>query len=266
MKIKLIFCLTLLFSAYLTASEPKQIIMATTTSTENSGLLNYLLPLFKKKHNIEVKVIPTGTGKAIKLAEQGDVDLIMAHAPSKEKQFVANGFGVNRQSLMYNHFFIVGPKNDPADIKDLNAVTQAFLNIAKTQSIFISRGDHSGTHFKELNIWQQSKQTPKGTWYKEVGQGMGKTLQVASELGGYTLVDQGTWLKLKDKLQLNLLYAGDAMTFNPYSIILVNPKKYPDINYHDAKIFADWITSPQTKAIINHYQVSGQQLFFTKKL
>lgn len=247
-----------------TMGESRQLIMATTTSTENSGLLNYLLPVFKKTHDIDVKVIATGTGKAIKLAERGDVDMIIVHAPAKEKQFVANGFGVNRQSLMHNYFLIVGPKDDPARIKNLKTVASVFLSIQQTQSTFISRGDQSGTHFKELDIWRQSKQIPQGSWYKEVGQGMGKTLQIASELGGYTLVDKGTWLKLKDKLQLEPLYYGNAMMFNPYSVILINPKRYPDNHYQTAQVFVNWLTSDQTKTIINRYKVGGHQLFFAE--
>lgn len=265
MKIKSTWLLMLLFSSALIA-EPQQLLVATTTSIENSGLLNYLIPIFKQEHNINVKIIATGTGKAIKLAKQGDVDMIIVHAPAKEEEFVKSGFGVDSQGLMYNYFLIVGPKDDPANVKHLNTAAKVFSNIQKTRSTFISRGDHSGTYFKELNIWQQSKQPSAEAWYKEVGQGMGKTLQIASELNAYTLVDQGTWIKLKDKLQLAPLYFNynDFMMFNPYSVILVNPKKYPDVRYKTAQVLANWLTSKPTKKIINRYQVNGQQLFFAK--
>ncbi len=264
MRIKVILLLTLLSIYSVSISKTQQFIMATTTSTDNSGLLDYLLPLFKKTYNINVKVIATGTGKALKLAEKGDVDMVMVHAPDKEKQFIANGFGVNRQKLMYNQFLVVGPTNDPAHIKNLKTVAKAFSAIKQTQSIFISRGDNSGTYFKEIDIWQKSKDIPIGSWYMEVGQGMGKTLQIANEFNGYTLVDQGTWLKLKNKLQLKVLYYGDPIMLNPYSVILVNPKKYPDINYKSAQIFINWITSDRVKKIINSYKINNQQLFFTE--
>lgn len=259
--IKISLLLIALITSYVSANMQKPVLMATTTSTENSGLLDYLLPLFEKTHSIKIKAIATGTGKALKLAENGDVDIVMVHAPKKEQQFIKNSFGIHRKTLMHNLFFIVGPKSDPAGIKNVKNVINAFANIKKTQSLFISRGDHSGTHFKELSIWQK-QQIPKKKWYKAVGQGMGKTLQIADQLNAYTLVDQGTWLKLKDKLQLALLYYGDPMLFNPYSVILVNPKRHPKMNFKPAKIFADWLTSADTKAIINRYQVSGQQLFF----
>lgn len=254
------FLLGILLIGHLLADN-KQIIMATTSSTENSGLLDYLLPAFKKKHNINIKIIATGTGQALKLAQQGNVDIVMVHAPKKEQQFINKGFGIERKHLMYNHFLIIGPKNDPAKIKNANSASEAFHKIKHKQSIFVSRGDNSGTHSKELNIWQQK---PFGFWYKEIGQGMGKALQIANELGAYTLVDRGTWLKFKDKLQLSILYHGDPILFNPYSIILVNPKKHPDVHYKTAKMFASWISSKNTKKMINNYKINGQQLFFTK--
>lgn len=261
MLFKVALFLSILFTGHLFANDKQTIMLATTTSTDNSGLLDYLLPVFEKQHNIHIKVVATGTGRALKLARQGDVDVVIVHAPEKERQFVSNGFGVERKSLMYNHFLIVGPKNDPANIKYADSTLEAFNKIKHKQSIFISRADNSGTYFKELNIWQEK---PSGSWYKEVGQGMGKTLQIANELSAYTLVDQATWLKLKNKLQLTELYSGNQTLFNPYSVILVNPKKYTDTHYQQAKIFASWINSNNTKNMISNYKINGQQLFFVQ--
>ncbi|CAB5507546.1 Tungstate ABC transporter, substrate-binding protein [uncultured Gammaproteobacteria bacterium] len=241
-----------------------KITMATTTSTENSGLLDYLLPMFERHYHIQVKVIATGTGRALKLAERGDVDIVMVHAPSKEEQFVESGYGIQRKSLMYNKFLIVGPRHNPANIAITDKIGIIFSKIASQKIPFISRADNSGTYIKEQSIWASIDLRPHGSWYKQVGQGMGKTLQITDELNAYTLVDMGTWLKLKDKTNLVSLYHNDSetITFNPYSVILINPKKHPHTHYKSAKILSNWLTSTATKKIINQYKINEQQLFF----
>lgn len=255
--------LLLFLVAFPVLSESHKITLATTTSTENSGLLSYLLPLFEKQHNIKIKIIATGTGRALKLAENGDVDMIMVHAPRQEKQFVETNYGVERKSLMHNKFLIIGPKNNPAHIISSDKATDAFRKIAKQQTTFISRGDNSGTHIKEQSIWAKSNIKPDGKWYKQVGQSIGKTLQIADELNAYTIIDSGTWLKLQHKTTLITLFDNNSkLMFNPYSVILVNPQKHPHTNYKSAQIFSNWLTSAATKNIINRYKINGQQLFF----
>lgn len=261
--IKLLLAISLL-TIHSVSSASNKITMATTTSTENSGLLDYLLPMFEQHYHIQVKVIATGTGRALKLAEKGDVDIIIVHAPSKEKQFVESGYGIERKSLMYNKFLIVGPKHNPANIVTTDKIGTIFSKIASQKIPFISRADNSGTHIKEQDIWNSANLKPHGSWYKQVGQGMGKTLQITDELTAYTLVDTGTWLKLKDKTSLISVYDNDSevITFNPYSVILINPEKHPHTHYKPAKILSNWLTSTATKKIINQYKINGQQLFF----
>lgn len=260
---KLLFSL-LIISSYFVVANDNKIILATTTSTENSGLLRYLLPMFEDLYNIKIKVIATGTGKAMELAKRGNVDAVIVHAPKKEQQFVEQGYGVERRNFMYNYFVVVGPKSDLANVADAKSVDIAFKKIALKQTNFISRADGSGTHTKEKDIWHKANIKPSGSWYKEVGQGMGKTLQIADELDGYTLVDSGTWLNLKDKTELKLLYVQSPLLLNPYSIILVNPQKHPHTRYKLSKIFASWISSEAVKVAINNYKRHGEQLFFAK--
>ena len=187
----------------------KQIIrLATTTSTENSGLLNFILPQFNSTNGYQVHVIAVGTGKALRMGKDGDVDVLLVHALEAEKEFVKNAYGVKRYPVMYNDFVIIGPSNDPASIGNASSIQSAFLNIKKTESVFISRGDNSGTHKKEKNIWASTDVIPKGRWYREIGQGMGKAIQMANELGAYTITDRGTWLSYKDKTDLKALYEG----------------------------------------------------------
>ncbi|WP_154115598.1 ABC transporter substrate-binding protein [Vibrio cincinnatiensis] len=254
-------CLLLSSSYALSAADAPRIRLATTTSTYHSGLLDYLLPEFKKDSGYTVDVIATGTGKALKMGENGDVDLVMTHAPEAEALFVEQGHGVLPRKLMYNDFILVGPKTDPAHVATQPNVQQAFAHIAASQTPFISRGDDSGTHKKELNIWEKSQIKTDFSGYRSVGQGMGPTLNMASEMQAYTLTDRGTWLAYQTKLDLVMLYEGDALLFNPYQVILVNPERYPSINYQGAKIFSDWLVTSKGQALINAFQLQGQALF-----
>ncbi|PSV31219.1 substrate-binding domain-containing protein [Photobacterium sp. GB-72] len=241
--------------------ENKTIRLATTTSTYHSGLLDYLLPAFKKDTGYTVEVLAAGTGKALRMGENGDVDLVMTHAPKAEAKFVDGGFGILPRKLMHNDFVLVGPKADPAKIKGDKDVANALVNIAETEAVFVSRGDDSGTNKKELNLWAQTKMEPNFGGYKAVGQGMGPTLNMASELQAYTLTDRGTWLAYQNKLHLEIMVQGDKRLFNPYQVILVNPSRYPDINYQGAKTFSDWLVNAKAQTMINSYQRHGEQLF-----
>lgn len=235
--------------------------LATTTSTDNSGLLDILLPEFKRHNAHQVHVIAVGTGKALRLLREGDVDVVLVHARAAEDRLVAGGYGVNRRDVMYNDFVFAGPAEDPAGIRGGNDATEALKRIADTGSLFVSRGDDSGTHKKELQLWQQAGITPAGQWYREAGQGMGKVLQIAGELQAYTLTDRGTWLAYHDKSPLVIVTAGDARLFNPYGIIAGNPEKYPDLNYQGAMQLINWITSPAARQLIAGFTINGQPLF-----
>ena len=243
------------------AEDTQRIKLATTTSTYHSGLLDYLLPTFEQQSGYKVDVIATGTGKALKMGENGDVDLVMTHAPKAEANFVDKGYGVMPRKSMYNDFVVVGPKEDPAKIAEQPGVIKVFEKIAKTGVVFVSRGDDSGTHKKELGIWSQAKIEPNFGGYRSVGQGMGPTLNMASELQAYTLTDRGTWLAYQNKLDLNILFQGDDKLFNPYQVILINPERYPSTNYDAAKTFSDWLVSEQGQKLINSFKLNGQQLF-----
>ncbi|MEH6627308.1 MAG: substrate-binding domain-containing protein [Motiliproteus sp.] len=235
--------------------------LATTTSTYNSGLLDYLLPEFEKSQGTEIQVIAVGTGKALRMGQDGDVDVVLVHAPKAEQTFVDKGYGIERSNIMYNDFVILGPEADPAGIKGMKDAGAALSKISSSQSIFVSRGDDSGTHKKELGIWAQSGIKPAGNWYREAGQGMGKVLQITDELKGYTLVDRGTWLAYRNKLELKLLVEGDKGLHNPYAVIRVNPKRYPDLNHPKAIAFSQWLASATTQQRIGEFKVGGEQLF-----
>ncbi len=237
--------------------------LATTTSTENTGLLKVLLPSFEKKFNVQVDVIAVGTGKALKLGENGDVDVILCHAKADELKFIAAGFGVDRREIMYNEFQIAGPKSDPAKIKGMKDAAEAFKKIAQARSIFVSRGDNSGTHVKEKEIWARAGIKPAGKWYVEAGQGMEETLQIAGEKLGYTLTDSATFLAYEDKIELVILMEGDPILYNLYGIIAVNPNKYPNVSYRMAKNLIEWISSPEAQVIIEGYKIKGKVLFHT---
>jgi tungstate transport system substrate-binding protein len=248
------------------AAAQQRLRMSTTTSTENTGLLNVLLPPFEKVCGCKVDVIAVGTGKALKLGEAGDVDVVLVHARSLEDKFVANGFGVNRRDVMYNDFVVIGPANDPAHVKSAKTAADALKGIAAVQSVFISRGDESGTHVKEKEIWAAAGITPAGRWYRSIGQGMGEAIMMATEERAYTLSDRGTYNAFANgKTNLAILFEGEKGLFNPYGVIAVNPKKFPHVKYDLAMKFADFITGPTGQAIIGQYQVAGKPVFFLYK-
>jgi len=244
------------------SGDPNRLILATTTSTQDSGLLDYILPDFKKQFNASVDVIAVGTGQALQLGARGDADVLLVHARVQEDAFVKAGDGKTRYDVMYNDFIIVGPANDPAGIKGLNSATAAFQKIADKQAPFISRGDESGTHTKEKSLWTKLKVTPKGDWYIAAGQGMGAVLNMSAEQQAYTLSDRATYAARKPKgIALDILVEGDPDLFNPYGVIPVNPDKHPTVNAKLAQRFVDWITSLETQQLIASYQIGGQQMF-----
>lgn len=227
--------------------------LSTTTSTENSGLLAVLIPPFEARSRLQVDVIPVGTGKALKLAERGDVDVALVHAPELEEEFVKQGFGVNRRPVMYNDFVIVGPAHDPAGIKGAAEARWAFQRIAERKALFISRGDRSGTHAKELSLWEKAKLTPSLPWYLEAGRGMGAILVIADQKRAYALTDRGTYLAFRQKLDLPILVEGDPVLFNPYHVIAVNPARHAHVNYLGAMLLIGWLTSPDGQKIIANF-------------
>ncbi len=235
--------------------------LATTTSTENSGLLSYLIPAFEKQSGLSVHVIAVGTGKALRIARAGDVDVVRVHARPAEQRFVADGHGVDRREIMYNDFVVVGPGDDPAGIAEGNSAVEALQRIAASGSRFVSRGDDSGTHKKELALWQMAGVKPGRGWYLESGLGMGKVLQMASELDAYTLTDRATWPAYRGHLELALLLQGDPPLFNPYGVIAVNPERHAHVNYAGATALIDWLASSDGQKMIAHYTVDGQVLF-----
>jgi tungstate transport system substrate-binding protein len=236
--------------------------LSTTTSTENSGLLNFLLPVFEAQSNLKVHVIAVGTGKALELAKNGDVDVTLVHARPSEDKFVADGHGVNRRDVMYNDFIIVGPTGDPAGVKGMKNVSAALQKIVDTKARFISRGDNSGTDQMERAYWKEISVKPAGNAYISAGLGMGEVLTMAAELQAYTLTDRATYIAYRQKTGLAIAVEGDPKMFNPYGIIAVNPAKYKDINYKGAMQLIDWITSAAGQRRIAEFKVDGQQLFF----
>ncbi|MDB5763517.1 MAG: tupB [Herminiimonas sp.] len=244
------------------ASAQQVIKLSTTTSTENSGLLTYLLPEFEAKTNTRVQVISVGTGKALELAKNGDVDVTLVHARPSEDKFVAAGHGVNRRDVMYNDFVIVGPVSDPAGIKGTRDVLKALKKIVGSKAKFISRGDDSGTDQMEKAYWKEAGTIPAGSAYVSAGLGMGEVLNMAAELQAYTLTDRATYAAYRAKTGLAIMVEGDPKMFNPYGIIAVNPAKYKDINYKGAMLLINWITSDEGRKKIAGYKVDGQQLFF----
>ncbi|MCP4009183.1 MAG: solute-binding protein [Proteobacteria bacterium] len=253
--------LVLVFIACTQQAQNKVVILATTTSTENSGLLEYLLPKFQADSGLEVRVIAVGTGKALRMGEEGDVDLVMVHAKPAEEKFVAAGFGVERVELMYNDFVLVGPENDPAGLNKMSSIDEVMVALAQTGSAFLSRGDDSGTHKKELRLWKRAGVAPNKVTYRELGQGMGKTLQMANELQAYTMIDRGTWLAYDGKVDLSILFQGVPPLFNQYSVMLVNPERYPDLNTGAAQKLINWLVSEKGQSLIGAYKVKGKALF-----
>ncbi len=257
--------LTAVMSATPVLAQDKFIVVASTTSTEDSGLFKYLLPLFKAKTGIDVRVVAQGTGQALATARKGDADVVFVHDKVAELKFVEEGFGVGRREVMYNDFVIVGPKADPAKISGGKDVIESLKKIAVSQSPFASRGDKSGTHAAELRYWKQADVDPqigKGTWYRETGSGMGPTLNTASAMGAYAFTDRGTWLSFKNRGDLSIAVEGDNKLFNQYGIMLVNPAKHPHVKQELGQSFIDWVTSAEGQAAIASYKIEGQQLFF----
>lgn len=252
----------LLCSTSLCFSETS-IICASTTSTENSGLFSHILPLFEKKTGIRVKVVARGTGAAIEMGKRGDADVAFVHAKEQELKAVEEGFFVNRHNVMYNDFVIIGPKDDQAKIKGITSTVEAFKKISGS-SQFVSRGDNSGTHTKELSLWKKAGVEPKGQkWYLEVGQGMEKTQRIANEKRAYTLTDRGTWLATKDKLEMVIVLEGDPILFNQYGVMAVNPEKHKHVKYKEAMEFVNWIISKEGQQAIASFKDSlGNQLFY----
>ncbi len=263
----MIAALIVVFGGTSVFSAPKQknIILATTTSTQDSGLLDVLIPVFEKQTGYFVKTIAVGSGQAMKMGEKGEADVMLVHSPDAEKKFIADGFGVNRQLVMHNDFIIVGPGTDPAKVKGVKSSAEAMKKIAQTGSLFLSRGDNSGTHAKEKTLWKKAEITPAGQkWFQETGLGMGQTLNVAAEKKGYTLADRGTYLALKKNLGLDILVEGDAALLNIYHVIEVNSAKWPKANADGAKAFAAFMVSKNTQDIIKTFGVDkyGSPLFF----
>lgn len=247
-----------------TASEPRVLTLATTTSTENSGLLAYILPDFEKRYNARVDVVAVGTGQALEIAAHGDTDVVLVHAPSKEDAFMETGHGLLREDVMYNDFVIIGPAEDPAAISGLTDAVFAFTKIAEAEYTFISRGDESGTHVKELEIWGKAGLVPAGGWYISAGAGMGAVLTMAQEKRAYTLADRGTYLaRTREGLDLPILVENDPILFNPYGVIVVNPETHPGVNSELAKKFVEWLTSLETQKLIGQFGVEefDQPLF-----
>jgi tungstate transport system substrate-binding protein len=246
-------------------AQDKAIVVASTTSTQDSGLFGHILPLFKAKTGIEVRVIAQGTGQALDTARRGDADVVFVHAKPQEEKFVAEGFGVKRFDVMYNDFVVIGPETDPAKLKGGKDVLAAFKAISDKASPFVSRGDKSGTHAAELALWKAAGLDPaaaKPAWYREIGQGMGAALNTAGAMGAYVLSDRGTWISFKNKGELQIVVEGDKRLFNQYGIILVNPEKHPSVKKTEGQAFVDWVLSGEGQNAIRSYQIEGQQLFF----
>jgi tungstate transport system substrate-binding protein len=249
--------------AHAATAADRFITLASTTSTEQSGLFKHLLPLFEQKTGIEVRVVAVGTGQALKLAENGDADAVLVHDRKGEDKLVADGFGIDRRDVMYNDFVIVGPKADPAGVKGGSDAVAALTKIAAGSTPFVSRGDDSGTHRAELRLWQAAGVTPKGQdWYREAGSGMGPTLNTAAGMGGYVLTDRGTWASFENRQDLEILVEGDQRLFNPYGSILVDPARHPHVKAADAKAWHEWLTGREGQAAIASFEIDGQQLFF----
>jgi len=254
-----------IFAAPVSRAQDKSIVVASTTSTQDSGLFEYLLPIFKQKTGITVKVVAQGTGQALDTGRRGDADVVFVHAKSAEEKFLAEGQGVKRYPVMYNDFVLIGPKSDPAHVKGMKDVAKAFRTIKDKQASFISRGDRSGTNIAELKLWKDAGidiEKAKGPWYKAIGQGMGAALNTAGAGNAYVLSDRGTWIHFKNKGDLEIVVEGDKRMFNQYGVMLVNPAKHPNVKKELGQQFIDWLVSPEGQKVIAGYKINGQQLFY----
>ena len=259
------FALGSLTIAFASENEPRSITVASTTSTQNSGLFDWLLPQFTEASGIKVQVVAVGTGQAIRIATNGDADVLLVHHELSERRFVADGLGLERHPVMHNDFVLVGPRADPASVRGISEIVLAMRRIAEYQQVFVSRGDDSGTHKKELELWSAGGIDPgpaSGSWYREAGSGMGATLNTASAMNGYTLSDRASWVSFGNKGELEILVEGDPRLHNPYAAIVVNPERHPHVHVAEAQAFVDWLTSAQGQAAIARFRVDGQQLFF----
>ncbi len=258
---RLVLALILVVYGTFSNASERFITIASTTSTQNSGLYDYLLPIFTATTGIEVRVVAVGTGQALKIAQNGDADALLVHHRPSEDAFLAMGYGIERRDVMYNDFIIVGPKADPAGVSNQENAINGLEAIAQHASLFISRGDESGTHKRESEMWALAGISPNGDWYREIGAGMGAALNMASSVDAYTISDRGTWLSFNNKGTLEMLLAGDAALFNPYGIILVNPQKHPHVKIDLARTFSDWIVSDEAQKIIGAFTIQNMQLF-----
>jgi tungstate transport system substrate-binding protein len=257
------FALTL--ASPLTRAADRFITVSSTTSTEQSGLFKHLLPVFEAKTGIQVRVVALGTGQALDMARRGDADVVFVHDKAAEEKFIAEGFGVKRQEVMYNDFILVGPKADPAKVAGGKDITEALKTIQAAQAPFVSRGDKSGTHAAELRLWKAAGidlDAVKGAWYRDTGSGMGPALNTAASMNAYILADRGTWLSFKNRGDLTISVEGDKRLFNQYGVILVNPEKHPHVKKDDGQAFINWVVSAEGQKAIADYKIDGQQLFF----
>jgi tungstate transport system substrate-binding protein len=257
--------LALVLTALPAAAQDKSIVVASTTSTQDSGLFGHILPKFKAKTGIDVKIVAQGTGQALDTGRRGDADVVLVHAKAQEEKFVADGFGVKRYEVMYNDFVLVGPKSDPAKVAGSKDILAALKAIHDKGAPFVSRGDKSGTHAAELALWKAASLDPaaaKPSWYREIGQGMGAALNTAAAMGAYVLADRGTWISFKSKEVLQIAVEGDKRLFNQYGIMLVNPEKHKTVKKDLGQAFIDWIVSTEGQGAIRSYKINGEQLFF----
>ena len=246
-------------------AQDQSIVVASTTSTQDSGLFDHILPVFEEKTGIDVKIVAQGTGQALDTGRRGDADVVFVHAKAQEEKFVEEGFATERFDVMYNDFVLIGPKSDPAGIRGTEDIAAALTAIKDKEAPFVSRGDKSGTHSAELRLWKEADlniETAKGQWYKEIGQGMGAALNTASAMNGYVLSDRGTWLAFKNRGDLEVVVEGDKRLFNQYGVMLVNPEKHPSVKAEAGKAFINWLISPEGQTSIGEHKIDGQQLFF----
>jgi len=260
-----IFLALLLCVAAVTQAQQKFITVASTTSTEQSGLFGYLLPIYEKETGVQVRVVAVGTGQALDIGRRGDADVVFVHAKSAEEKFLSEGQSVKRYPVMYNDFVLIGPKSDPAKIAGTKDITAAMRKIEESKAPFVSRGDRSGTHMAELALWKDSGidiDQSKGPWYRDTGQGMGPALNSAASMNAYILADRGTWLAFKNRGDLTILVEGDKRLFNQYGVMLVNPEKHPNVKKELGQQFIDWLISPAGQKVIADYKINGEQLFY----
>ena len=250
-------------------SSERFIIVSSTTSTTDSGLFNHLLPVFKAKTGMDVRIVSQGTGQALDTGRRGDADVVFVHAKAQEEKFVADGFGVERKPVMYNDFVLIGPKSDPAGIKGSKDITTALKAVREKAAPFVSRGDRSGTHAAEINLWKAAGveiEQAKGSWYREIGQGMGAALNISGAMNAYVLSDRATWLNFKNRGDLDIIVEGDQRLFNQYGVILVNPAKHAHVKRTDGQVFIDWLVSAEGQRAISDYKINGEQLFFANAM